>query len=436
MKSLTILTLTIILLCGQTFAKPLTKIQVLDGIDARIDKYRTSSTTLKFITADGKPLPAGTTVKIAQTNHKFLFGCNIFKLDRCKTPAHNTAYKNQYGDLFNFATLPFYWWNYTRQPGKPNDARTSQILTWCKANNIAAKGHPLAWNFRDPKWLPKDSSIAMDTQLDRIGRCVKQFAGQIDTWDVVNEATRYDRDVTKKQSPILTKAITDTTVEKYLKKTFTAARKENPNAKLIINDYITSDDYADKVIAILNDENGKPLYDIIGIQSHMHHGYWGPEKTWEVCERFTKFKKPLHFTELTITSGAKTDSTWKTTPEGEARQAKQAVEFYRILFSHPAVEAITWWDFSDQGAWQNAPAGLIRNDMTPKPVYTQLKKLIKENWWTTAQIKTTKDSTATFKGYHGQYTITVAAPNKTLTATFTLTRSTPTPITIKLTEAN
>ena len=55
-----------------------------------------------------------------------------------------------------------------------------------------------------------------------------------------------------------------------------------------------------------------------------------------------------------------------------------------MLFSHPAVAAVTWWDFTDQDAWQQAPAGLVRDDMSPKPAYEQLRSLIKGKWWTKA----------------------------------------------------
>ena len=55
--------------------------------------------------------------------------------------------------------------------------------------------------------------------------------------------------------------------------------------------------------------------------------------------------------------------------EHEAQQAQEVEDLYRVLFSHPSVEGITWWDFSDQGAWMKAPAGLLRKDMSPRPAY-------------------------------------------------------------------
>ena len=75
-----------------------------------------------------------------------------------------------------------------------------------------------------------------------------------------------------------------------------------------------------------------------------------------------------------------------------------------MLYSHPSVEAITWWDFSDARAWQGAPAGLVRKDMSPKPAYIALKKLIKGDWWTPpTKLKTDAKGRTTFRGHLGTY---------------------------------
>jgi GH35 family endo-1,4-beta-xylanase len=285
----------------------------------------------------------------------------------------------------------------------------------------------------DPRWLPKEPDEAMQFQLKRIGSCVQRFKNDIDIWDVVNEATHYDRDQIKKQAPILTEAIRKKGVRAYVRESFKAARQANPKATLLINDYRTDPDYAEKVISELRDENNRPMYDVIGIQSHMHGGCWPVKKTWEVCERFAKFGKPLHFTETTLVSGEQgwelnkerkdPNFRWVSTPEGEKRQAEQVAEFYRILFSHPAVEAITWWDFTDQNAWQQAPAGLIREDMTPKPAYNELERLIKGQWWTQAETTTDAEGAARFRGFLGQYEVSTIVDGKKLTGTFRLDKT-------------
>jgi len=408
------------------------KDRILDQVDTRIEKYRMGSAALRLLGPNGKSLKSGSTVSIEQKRHKFLFGCNIFKLNRCRTADDNAAYAERFAALLNFATLPFYWWNYERRRGQPDDARTEEIVRWCKAYNITTKGHPLAWNYAQPSWLPKNPDSAMRLQLDRIGRCARRFKNEIDIWDVVNEATHYDRPGCKERAPILTEAISKMGVGAYVRESFKSARKANPKATLLINDYRTDPSYVEKVISQLVDDNGQPLYDVIGIQSHMHGGYWGAQKAWEVCERFAKFGKPLHFTEMTVVSGPKRSSGWTTTPDGEKRQAEHVAEFYRVLFSHPAVEAITWWDFTDQNAWQQAPAGLVRDDMTPKPAYEELEKLIKGKWWTQTETTVKAEGTARFRGFFGQYEAAVRIDGRKLTGTFQLDKTTKQTIDVRL----
>jgi endo-1,4-beta-xylanase len=418
------------------------KDRILDEVDTRIEKYRMGSAALRLLGPDGKSLKNGLIVSIEQKRHKFLFGCNIFKLNRCRTADDNAAYAERFAALLNFATLPFYWWNYERRRGKPDDARTEEIVRWCKAHNITTKGHPLAWNYAQPPWLPKDPDSAMRLQLDRIGRCARRFKNKIDIWDVVNEATHYDRPGCKERAPILTEAIGKMGIGAYVRESFKSARKANPKATLLINDYRTDPSYAEKVITELVDDSGESLYDVIGIQSHMHGGSWGAQKAWEVCERFAKFGKPLHFTETTVVSGEQgwelrqkrkdPNFRWVSTSEGEKRQAEQVAEFYRVLFSHPAVEAITWWDFTDQNAWQRAPAGLVRDDMSTKPAYNELERLIKGKWWT--QTKTTVEAggQARFRGFLGQYEAAVRIDGRKLTGTFQLDKAAKQTIDVRL----
>jgi len=407
---------------------------VLGQADERIARHRKGTAILSLTGPDGQAFPPGVRLEVRQTKHKFLFGCNIFKLGRCRTAADNAAYEKRFAELLNYATLPFYWWNYERQKDRPDDGRTEEIVRWCKAHDVTTKGHPLAWNYVDPRWLTGTPEEVMELQLQRVGRCVERFKGGIDIWDVVNEATHYDRDELKKQAPKLTAAIAKTGVGEYIRGAFTVARKANPQATLLINDYRTDRDYADKVISELIDEEGKPLYDVIGIQSHMHGGYWGAARTWDVCERFARFGKPLHFTETTVVSGPKKDSAWATTPEGEQQQAKAVIEFYTMLFSHPAVEGVTWWDFTDQNAWQAAPAGLVRDDRTPKPAYERLHELVKDKWWTKADVETGPNGQVTLQGFCGQYQVEANLGNKRLTGKFILDKISGTSLHVRMTE--
>ena len=407
---------------------------ILDAADERIAQHRKGTVILSPVGPDGQALPPGVRLEVSQTRHKFLFGCNIFKLGQCRTEADNAAYEEHFAALLNYATLPFYWWTYEARKGQPMDERTDEVVRWCKAHDVTTKGHPLAWNYMDPRWLSGTPEEVMDLQIKRVSQCVERFKGSIDIWDVVNEATHYDREELKKQAPKLTAAIAKAGVGEYIRKAFTAARQSNPQATLLINDYRTDRDYQDKVIAELVDKDGKALYDVIGIQSHMHGGPWRAAQTWSVCERFAKYGKPLHFTETTVVSGPKKGSVWATTPEGEEQQAKAVAEFYTLLFSHPAVAGITWWDFTDQNAWQAAPAGLVRDDMTPKPAYDRLHDLIKSTWWTRTEAATGPNGRAPVQGFYGQYQVEATVGDRRLIGKFTLDKSTGTPVSVQMAE--
>ncbi len=376
---------------------------------ARIEQHRKEDVRIKVLDVNGKPI-GGAVVNIEQNSHEFLFGSNIFKWGTCRTEEENAAYNARFSALLNFATLGFYWPSYEGERGKPHHEKARQVAEWCKANGIATKGHPLAWNHSDAAWFKDvDADELFRLQLARIDDCVKTLAGRIDRWDVVNEATAFEREG---QGPLHTAMWKKVGQIDFVKACFVEARKAGPNATLLINDYRVDEAYA-KVVEQTVDADGKRLYDVIGIQSHMHQNVWSNVQIWEVCQRFARFGVPLHFTELTILSGQSgteavmKGKAWLSTPEGEEKQKNDVLRIYTMLFSHPSVEAITWWDFCDQGAWQGAPAGLLRGDLSPKPAYDALLEQIKNHWTTKVQLKTDENGIATVRAFRGGYTVRV-----------------------------
>jgi endo-1,4-beta-xylanase len=255
-----------------------------------------------------------------------------------------------------------------------------------------------------PSWAPKDPDEAKAKLRKRVTDVVSHFKGLIDRWDVVNEAT--------------VSAKTDTGVGAWVKRDGAAAvvaeclkwaRGANGKATLLYNDFNTGADM-EKLLADL--QKAKAPFDAIGIQSHMHNGETPLAEIWAKCETYAKFGLPLHFTELTVLSGEhgwNKPAPWPTTPEGEARQAEYVEKLYALLFSHPSVEAVTWWDLMD-GGWMGAPAGLIRADYSPKPAYERLMRLIKGKWWTRTSGVTDRSGKVTFRGFLGTYRVSVVAP--------------------------
>lgn len=390
----------------------------MSKVDTDIRQHRTASTTLT-ITHDGAPL-ANQDVVVEQTNHQFLFGTNwgnsTIGLANGELSGEAKALaerrNEQFLRLFNQATLPFYWGRFEPVRGKPDTQRILKTAQWYKDHGCVTKGHPLCWHTVTADWLlPLSNAEILDAQVARIHRDVTDFAGVIDMWDVINEAVimpifdRYDNGITricKEMGRI-----------ELIRTMFEAARESNPKATLLLNDFDTSPAADILVEGCL--EAGIKI-DVIGIQSHMHQGYWGVEKTLRVLEQFERFGLPIHFTETTIISGDLMPpeivdlndwqvSEWLSTPDGEARQTEEVLLHYKTLYSRPLVQALTWWDLSD-GAWLNAPAGLLHKDHTPKPAFEALVKLVKDEWWLKPTHMTTDASgQITFTGYLGDYQV-------------------------------
>jgi GH35 family endo-1,4-beta-xylanase len=375
-----------------------------DAIEKRIRQHRTGLLRVLVKDASGKPVP-NASVKVRQTDHAFLFGCNIFGLDLANTSEPQRLYRERFKALLNYGTLPFYWGFYEPRKGDTLEERLTAMARWCRENGIMTKGHPLVWHEVYPGWAPSDPDKAIPLLEARVRTIIPRFKGLIPYWDVLNEANNAADYAQTGEGAWIKRDGPAKVVATALK--WAREASAGTGNVLLYNDFNTGEANV-RLLEQLKAMNSLP--DAIGIQSHMHGGTWPLEQVWATAERFAVFGKPVHFTEVTVVSGPRKEGqppVWETTPEGERAQADYVERFYSLLFSHPAVQAITWWDFSDQNAWQQAPAGFLRKDMSPKPVYDRLMGLIKGKWWTKADVRTGADGTASTRAFYGTYDIEV-----------------------------
>ena len=103
-------------------------------------------------------------------------------------------------------------------------------------------------------------------------------------------------------------------------------------------------------------------------------------------ERFFVFGKPVHITELGISSSSEPDKrsgsapspdVWHGTRWTEPIQADWAEQYYTICYSKPEIDAIIWWNFAEPSLLPNA--GLLTDDLRPKEAYHRLLKLV-QTW--------------------------------------------------------
>lgn len=113
--------------------------------------------------------------------------------------------------------------------------------------------------------------------------------------------------------------------------------------------------------------------------------------------------------------------------EDEKIQAEIIGNLYKIWFSHPNVEQIIYWNMVDGYAHLQDPdpenikasqgdmtigenyyhGGLLRFDLSPKPAFYTIKNLFEKVWHTEEEIITNESGKATFRGFYGEYEITI-----------------------------
>ena len=369
-----------------------------------IEAHRKGDAVVRVVDADGKPV-AGAKVTAELTRHDFLFGCNIYMFDRFKTPEENAAYKQRFRELLNAATTGFYWRGYEPERGKPQYAYTDKVVAWCREHGIRLKGHPLLWGHKAgrPTWA-NDQQPPPDVQRQRVRDILQRYKGKIEFWEVVNEPSHIR--------------------EPKIDAPYRWAREADPEAYLIVNDYYVMANGYPPFLKLLQAamRNGVP-FDGIGIQAHEPRTMRFPlEAVQRILDQYAALGKELHITEFTPASGGKpitgshVGGKWD-----EAAQADYAVKFYTLCFAHPAVMAITWWDLCDHGSWLPG-GGMLRRDLSPKPVYEQLERLIHETWRTGARGKTGADGRFAFRGFYGRYTASVDGEGKSVGEVIHLTK--------------
>ncbi len=394
-----------------------TEARMMKQAEENIEKYRKGDVTVQFKTRDGKMI-RNAQLDIHQKTHDFLFGCIIFDLIRDENTYKKELFKARFKNIFNLAVFPFYWPGYESRQGFTQWEGMLPIIDWCKANGITTKGHPLVWATHSgtPPWLAEYTVEETEELLKtRVINITSGFRDQIELWDVVNEPINVKTWKHKMQSfrDENDWDITDPIplIADYVEQALKWAHRGNPKATLLINEYRTLADekirkrYQD-LLAELKRRNA-PLSGI-GIQGHEPRQEWfSPVEVWKTFDLYYQLGYPIHITEFhPQSSGVGITGSWRSglwTPEAQAEFTEQ---FVRLCFGHPAVVSINWWGLSDRNIWLPG-GGLIDEEYSPKPVYTMLDKLINQTWRTNISGKTDNQGTISFRGFFGEYEITL-----------------------------
>jgi GH35 family endo-1,4-beta-xylanase len=312
-----------------------------------------------------------------------------------------------YTQLLNYATVMLHWARFEPRQGEKAWDRKDDLVSWLGDNHITAKGHPLLWlhPLGMPDWLQRTAPNYKMLKLLVRGFAydlVERYRETIHIWDVINEAHDwnnlfgYDRE----QLLELTHLMCETT------------REVNSDAIRVVNSifhwgqYVAADTYQSGVHI---EKSSRPLmtpyrhlkhcveadigFEVVGLEL-----YNPPQDMFEInamLERFARFGKPIHVTEIGVPSAAvpleldpraavrERDEYWRRFrnewhgPWNEEKQAEWVEQFHTLCYSKPYVTAVTNWEFDDLKGGLVHHSGFLRSDLTPKRSYRTLKGLIR-----------------------------------------------------------
>ena len=300
-------------------------------------------------------------LKVSLLRHEFVFGAPTMAISATQDENGNIdmqRVKNMkklvWEELFNGATLSVLWKYYEPQPGIYRFEKNAPymrfrpppafVLDEFKDLDLTYRAHCLTWFNKQwffPEWVEKtaeDSAAASDIYIKKV---CERFGTEIPYWNIANEfCTFYDSDVRKFMH------------KDAVYKAFIEARKHLPESAVFTYNELTDawDDayrnreYCPLYLLVQNLMLRGCKVDEIGLQLHIFsEKLWSdilngkafrPEFMLNVLDLYAELGLPLQITEITIPGLPEG-------PVGEENQAYIAEKFYRLWFSHPAVNSIT-----------------------------------------------------------------------------------------------
>ncbi|KAM3287627.1 endo-1,4-beta-xylanase 5 [Capsicum chacoense] len=343
----------------------------------------------------------GAAVKVNQISTDFPFGTVI-----SRTILENLPYQKWF--LERFKTTVFEnelkWFKTEPLPGQLNYTVVDQMMKFVRKNNLIARGHNMFWP--DPiyvqDWLENMTAPQLQRAVKfRIDSVMSRYRTEFFHWDVSNEVLKFDF-FEKKLGP---KATLDM---------FKKIHREDPLTTLFLNEFniIEQCDPKANVDSYINKlkELKKGGVTLAGIGLESHFSIPNPGFMRAVLDKLATLKLPIWLTEVDVNR-----------VHGLEEQALYLEQILREAFSHPGVNGIMLWSARSVGGcyqtcltdekFQNLPTGDI------------IDQLLLKEWKTeTKRGKTNEFGSYNFRGFLGDYKVSVIYNHTVFNSSFSLGR--------------
>jgi endo-1,4-beta-xylanase len=247
---------------------------------------------------------------------------------------------------------------------------------------MRVRGHALAWHSQVPNWVnnyKNDKKKLLSVLKNHIDNVVGHWKGQVDEWDVVNEAISNNEPQWRTYS-VWYQGIGP----EFIDSAFVWAHAADPNAELCYNDYNLEQGVNPKAKAgFLLEQvkrwvaNGIPIH-CVGSQTHVEdtttdkHFIGSPDSLRSLARELAKLNIKLKITELDI--GFK--SGINVSKSDLERQGQTFRQYLDIILEEPNADTYLIWGVSDKWSWLgglNRQKGLIYDDnLKPKPAFDSI----------------------------------------------------------------
>ncbi|MFK7905794.1 MAG: endo-1,4-beta-xylanase [Chitinophagales bacterium] len=236
--------------------------------------------------------------------------------------------------------------------GNYDFSKSDAIVNYAVENGMHVHGHALIWHSATPNWV--DNFGGTDAEFEAmvkeyIQTTVTRYAGQVRSWDVVNEAFQ-DGNGNLRNSVFLQRMGPD-----YIEKCYKWTREADPDVLIFYNDYnmVTDATKRNAALDMVDDFLAKNV-PIDGFGFQMHISYNGPSKNQiaSASQEVVNRGLLLHFSELDVRANPNNNLTFLTEARSVEQQAKvrEVVEVYNAI---PAANkfTLTIWGLKDNESW-------------------------------------------------------------------------------------
>jgi endo-1,4-beta-xylanase len=247
------------------------------------------------------------------------------------------------------------------------------LLAFAEANQMKLRGHNFVWHRQLPTWFSSyvTKENAKQVLVDHIETVGGRYRAKIHSWDVVNEAI-YPKDGLPggvRNSPWQQVLGGDGPVPEYIEVAYRTARRVDPKALLVYNDYGIEAEDAESatkradVLALLRAMQARKIpLDGLGVQSHIQAG--GSAVYGEGLMKLIAEVRAMGLKVLVTEMDVNDRKLPPPIPERDAAVAAVYASYLKMVLQDPAIIAVLTWGITDKYTWLNGEDS--REDKLPE----------------------------------------------------------------------